>query len=193
MLAVCHDVSRVPVRDLHAYLLDRSLFGDQDPVRARGLVQDTVEWMSRALKNRNIALPPEVDSNRLFQPPRYSEGLISLIEKLLGSPYEARYLPIAMETEQFAKEHDPESFPRLRSAWSAGRGLAALVKGFAVASLGIDASLLTPLRQNLPVLPDASQNGKKTDEEVSGVQNELNLGDSSLETSAGGAMQTLES
>ena len=31
LLAICYDVSRVPVSDLHAYLLNRLVFGDRDP------------------------------------------------------------------------------------------------------------------------------------------------------------------
>ena len=193
LLAVCHDVSRVPVSDLHTYVLNRSLFGDQDPIRARGLVQDTVDWMSQALKNRGMVLPPEVDSNRLFQPPGYSEGLISLIEKLLASPNEAKYLPIAMETEQFAKAQDTELFPRLRSAWSAGRGLASLVKGFAIASLGIDASLLTPLREELLVRPAAVQSVEDESKDSSMVQNELSFLDPLADESTAGAVQNSES
>lgn len=151
LLAVCHDVSCVPVSDVHSYLRNRLTFGDQDPDRARGLVQRTVDWMSEAMKHRGIAIPPEVDLNRLLQPPAYCEGMIALTEKILASPNEARYLPVAMETDQFGKEHDVESFPRLRLAWQAGRGFAALVRGFTVSSLGIDASLLTPLWKDISV------------------------------------------
>ena len=174
LLALCHDVSRVPVSDLHTYLVNRSLFGEQDPVRARGLVQNTVSWMDQALKNRGMVLPPEVDVNKLFQPPAHSEGLIALIEKLLASPSEAKYLPIAMETEQFAKENDTELLPRLRSAWSAGRGLASLVKGFAIASLGIDASLLVPLREDY-VNATSVRSAANENETPSAVQNELHI------------------
>lgn len=193
LLAVCHDVSRVPVSDLHTYLVNRSLFGEQDPVRARGLVQDTVNWMSQALKNRDMVLPPEIDSNRLFQPPGYSAGLISLVEKLLESPSEAKYLPIAMETEQFAKEQDIGLFPRLRSAWSAGRDLASLVKGFAIASLGIDASLLIPLRENYIVDTTAARSVANESESSPIIQNELNLLDPSTEESTAAAAQASES
>lgn len=193
LLAVCHDVSRVPVSDLHTYLVNRSLFGEQDPVRARGLVQDTVDWISQALKNRDMVLPPEIDSNRLFQPPGYSEGLISLIEKLLESPSEAKYLTIAMETEQFAKDQDTELFPRLRSAWSAGRDLASLVKGFAIASLGIDASLLTPLREDYKAGTTVVRNVANESKNSSIVQNELNLLGPSTDESTAGAAQTVES
>ena len=66
LLAVCHDVSRVPVTDVHSYLLNRLVFGDQDPQRARGLVQGTAEWMSSQLKDRGITIPPEIDSDRFF-------------------------------------------------------------------------------------------------------------------------------
>ena len=193
LLAVCHDVSRVPVSDLRTYLVNRSLFGEQDPARARGLVQDTVDWMSKALKNRDMVLPPEIDSNRLFQPPGYSAGLISLVEKLLGSPSEARYLPIAMETEQFAKEQDTELFPRLRSAWGAGRDLTLLVKGFAIASLGIDASLLTPLREGYRADTAVVRNVSTESKSSSVVQNELNLPDPLTDEPAARSAQTAES
>ena len=163
LLTVCLDVSRVPVSDLHSYLLSRLMYGDQDPRRARGLVQGTVDWMSRALKDTGISIPPEVDSNRLFRPPVFSEGLVALIQKLLVAPNEARYLPVAMETEQFGKEKEINQFPRLRSAWHTGRDLAALVKGFAVASLGINASLLTPLGEDLVTEPTVGQSSKEKD------------------------------
>ena len=193
LLAVCHDVSRVPVSDLHTYLVNRSLFGEQDPDRARGLVQDTVDWMSQALKNRDMVLPPEIDSSRLFQPPGYSVGLISLIEKLLESPSEAKYLPIAMETEQFAKEQDTILFPRLRLAWSAGRDLVALVKGFAIASLGIDAAILTPLRENHFAGTSEARRVEIESKNSSVVQNELNLMDTPTDESTEDAAQTVES
>ncbi len=149
LLAVCHDISRVPVSDAHSYLLSRLTFGDQDPERSRDLVRNTVEWMSQALRQRGMAVPPEVDSSRLFQPPTYSEGLIGLAEKIVHAPHEARYLPVALETEQFGKDGDLERFPRLRAAWNSGSGLSALVKGFAVASLGVGTSLLTPCVEDL--------------------------------------------
>ena len=146
MMAICHDISRVPVSDSRAYLQSRLLFGDQDSVRARALVQTTVDWMSTGLREQGVSVPLELDSKRLFEPPDYSEGLFSLIQKLLDSPFEARYLPIAMEAEQFGKADDAEDFPRLRSAWNTGRHLAALVKAFAIASLKVESSHLTPLR-----------------------------------------------
>ncbi len=148
LLAMCLDISRVPVSDLHSYLQNRLVYGDQDPNRASGLVRNTVDWMSQALRNRGMSIPPEVDSNRLFHPPVFSEGLISLIERILSAPDEARYLPVAMETEQFGSESEIDLFPRLRSAWLAGRSLSALVKGFVIASLGVNASLLKPLHEN---------------------------------------------
>ena len=147
LLAVCYDVSRVPVSNLHSYLANRLTFGDQDPERARGLVQSTVSWMGQALKQRGMTIPPEVDTSRLFQPPTYSDGLVSLVEKLLGAPNEARYLPIAMDTHQFGTDQDTEKLPRLRSASNAGSDLVALVKAFAIASVGLDSAVLTPLGQ----------------------------------------------
>ena len=148
LLAVCHDISRVPVSDMHSYLLSRLTFGDQNPDRASGLVRSTVDWMSQALRNRDLRIPPEVDSTRLFQPPQYSEGLVALTQKILIAPHEARYLPVSVETEQFGKKQELKHFPRLRSAWQSGNSLAALVSGFAVASLGVEKSLLSPLGQD---------------------------------------------
>lgn len=153
LLAVCLDISRVPLSDVKSYLLNKLTYGDQDANRARGLVQSTVEWMSQALKDRGMVVPPEANAIRLFRPPEFSEGLIALVEKLLGSPNEARYLPVAMETDQFGNVNEIEMFPRLRSAWNTGRGLAALVRAFVVASVGVDSSLLTPLHQRLANLP----------------------------------------
>ena len=174
LLAVCLDISRVPVSDLHSYLFDRLMYGDQDARRARGLVQGTLDWMSQALKDRGMSIPPEVDSNRLFRPPGFAEGLIALTEKLLVAPNEARYLPVAIETEQFGSIDEMDMFPRLRSAWQAGRGLSALVKGFAVASLGVNASLLTPLRKDLIAEVTGGQGGRKNMGSTSG-QPELKL------------------
>ncbi len=178
LLAVCLDISRVPVSDLHSYLLNRLMYGDQDPRRARGLVQSTVDWMSQALQDRGMTIPPEVDSNRLFRPPGFSEGLVALTQKLLVAPNEARYLPVAMETEQFGKEGEGELFPRLRSAWHTGRDLAGLVRGFAIASLGVDASLLTPLREDLTAPGTVGHGSKKKDTGSSSDQTKLNLEDS---------------
>ena len=161
LLAVCHDISRVPVSDVHSYLSSRLTFGDQDPGRARGLVQSTVDWMSQALRDGGMGIPPQVDSNRLFQAPPYSEGLVSLAQKLLVAPHEARFLPIAMDTEQFGDQDQAEPFPRLRSAYSAGRDLAALVRAFAVASLGVRASVLAPVRKDLAALGNAGLGSKK--------------------------------
>ena len=175
LLAVCHDVSRVPVSDIQSYLKNRLAFGDQDPERARGLVQSTVGWMSQALIERGIAVPREVDPSRLFQPPRFSEGLISLVQKLLVAPNEARYLPIALETDQYGSEQSTVDFRRLRSAWQTGRDLAALVKGFAVASLGVDSSLFTPLRDGPTFNPDTAQSSQRISIESSQDQTKMEL------------------
>ena len=175
LLAMCLDISRVPVSDIHSYLLSRVTFGDQDPQRSRALVKNTVEWMSQALRDRGMIIPPEVDVNRLFNPAGFSEGLVSLTRRLLSAPDEARYLPVAMETEQFGDEVDIDQFPLLRSAWHAGRDLAALVKGFVTASLGVDASLLTPLREDLSTARAVGQGNKKKDAGSSSGQTELRL------------------
>ena len=175
LLAVCHDVSRVPVSDLHSYLSDRLIFGDQDPRRARRLVQTTVDWMSQALREQGATIPRGVDSSRLFQAPGFSDGLISLTQKLLGAPNEARYLPIAMETEQFGKDGQTESFPRLGLASRAGRELVALVKGFSVASVGVDKSLLEPLWEDLNAPDNPGQRIDNADKVSCPGQPGLNL------------------
>ena len=153
LLAVCLDISRVPVSDVKSYLQNRLTYGDQDANRARGLVQSTVDWMSQALRDHGMTIPLEVNSTRLFQPPEFAEALLGLVQKLLNAPNEARYLPLAMDTELFGNSTETDSFPRLRSASNLGRGLVALVRGFAVASLGVDASLLTPIQQELSNRP----------------------------------------
>ncbi len=151
LLAICHDVSRVPVSDLDKYLFDRLVFGDQDAERSRVIVQNTVQWMSRALNERQVAVPTEINTNRLFKPPTYSEALVELIRILLRNPHESKYLPIAMDTEQFGDEDELSNFPRLRLARNAGRGLVELTKGFAVASLGIRPEVISPIRTDLQI------------------------------------------
>lgn len=146
LMAMCHDVSRVPVSNYHSYLTSRLTFGDQDPSHARGLVQGTVDWMSQVLRDSGTPVPLVFGSNQLFEPPNYSDGLVSLIQELLRAPDEARYLPVAMETEQFGKGDETREFPRLRFAWRNGFRLLNLVKGFTIASVGVNSSLLTPLR-----------------------------------------------
>ena len=92
-----------------------------------------------------MELPPEADIRRLFRPPSFAEGLVGLTEKLLSAPNEAKYLPIAMEVEQFGTAEEPDLFPRLGSAWKAGRDLVALVRAFSIASLEVDRALLSPI------------------------------------------------
>jgi len=184
LLAVCLDISRVPVSDVQGYLVSRLMYGDQDPRRARGLVHNTVDWMSQALKDRGMSIPPEVDPGRLFQPPSYSDGLVALTQKILNAPNEARYLPVAMDTEQFSKGNEVDSFARLRSARNAGSGLAALVKGFAVASLGVDRELLAPLRCNKNPEMATVRVDQAERELVSANQSELDLGQSTEETAS---------
>ena len=177
LLAVCHDVSRVPLTDLKSYLFSRLVFGDQNPQRARGLVESTVSWVSHALNERGAVIPIELDTRRLFDPPSFAEGLVGLTEKLLVAPNEARYLPFAMETEQFSKEEDLEQFPRLRATWKAGSDLVALVKAFAVASLGVDASLLAPFRSTHHAPTKDGREGTMFDVEHPSSQPNLKIGD----------------
>ena len=173
LLAMCLDISRVPISDVQSYLLSRLTYGNQDPDSVRGLLNSTVGWVSHALRERGMALPPEADLNRLYRPPLYSEGLIALIQTLLSAPNEARYLPIAVEIEQFGKEEDTNLLPRLRSAWRAGHHLAALVRAFATASLGVSASLLKPLREDPVTFRPARQEDGKEDAKSSPRQNKL--------------------
>ncbi|MFC2070414.1 hypothetical protein ACFLTB_04500 [Chloroflexota bacterium] len=158
LLAACHDISRVPVSDLQSYLNNRLTFGDQDPQRARGLISSTVQWVSQNLKKQGIGLPLSLEEERLLQPPAYSDGYIGLVEKLITSPVESRFLPIAMETEQFSSPELIERFPRIRTAWQAGRELTSLVKGFLIASLGINSEILQALP--LDKIPDMKRMNK---------------------------------
>lgn len=176
LLAMCHDVSCVPVSDLHSYLQSRLIFGDQDAIRARGLVDNTARWISHALKDRNIAMPIEVDLDRLFQPPKYADSLTSLIQMLLMSPIEARYLPLAIDTMQFGSEGETEQLIRLRAAYRAALDIALRVKGFAIASLGIEPSLLTPVRKELAVLSGGEQFSQTSGMESSSSQPNLDFG-----------------
>ena len=66
-----------------------------------------------------------------------------------------------MDTEQFGRQDQGEPFPRLRSAYSAGRDLAALVRGFAVASLGVQASILAPVRKDLTAFGSGGLGSKR--------------------------------
>ena len=161
LLAVCHDVSRVPLSDIESYLLNKLTFGDQDSIRARKLIQTSIDWMSQALKDRNMSVPPEVNAHRLFQPPPYSDGLVALIQKLLAAPNEARYLPVAMDTIQFGMEKDITAFPRLQNAMRFAKDLVALVRGFTIASLGVESSLLIPIRKELQYRHTAKISSKK--------------------------------
>ena len=127
------------------------------------------------MKDQGMTPPREADSNRLLRAAEYWEGLVSLIQKRLIAPNEARYLPVSMETEQFGKEEESDRFPRLRSAWHNGHGLTALVKGFAIASLGVDASLLIPLQVRLTAQVVAERDCKKPETASSSGQTELNI------------------
>ena len=149
VLAICHDVSRVPISDIAKYLEDRLSFGDQDPQRLRAVIGNTVMWTEQLLREKGISVPPDLSPDHMFQPPDHAQGLVGLIRELLSLPHEAKYLPISMETEQFGNELGLASFPRLRSAANAGKGLTQLSKAFLVASMGIDSSVIAPVRIEL--------------------------------------------
>jgi len=149
LLAVCHDVTRVPVSDVNGYLAQRLTFGDQDPRRAMGLIQSTIAWIEQGLQHAGTALPNTINAERLSTPPSYAWEFISLIHRVLEHSNEARYLPIAVETAQFADSETLQVFPRLKAASAAGDHLAALAKGFVVSGLSVEKSLLDSVYEEL--------------------------------------------
>jgi hypothetical protein len=149
LLAVCHDVTRVPVSDVNGYLYQRLTFGDQDPERAMGLIKNTIAWVEQGLRHTGTSLPSTIDIERLSTPPSYAGEFVSLIQRLLKHSNEARYLPIAVETAQFADIETLKAFPRLKAAASAGDTLAALTKGFVIAALPVEKPLVDSVREDL--------------------------------------------
>lgn len=145
LLAVCLEVTAVASSDLKAHLTERLTFGDQDPRRVADIVGSTVEWVRRALATKGGTLPPEIDVSRLYAPPSYCDEFAELILRLLDKPDEAIYLPVALEVTLFDDRERLGGFPRLQAAASAGDGLAALVKGFIVRSMGIPKDMLEGL------------------------------------------------
>jgi hypothetical protein len=132
LLGVCLDVSTILPTDMKRYLLERLTFGDQDPKLATGLIHGTVQWIDRALKESGAGLPSSIDVSRLYAPPAYGEEFVELIHRLLSQSNEARYLPIAMEVQEFGHRGIEQKISRLRAAAAAGESLAALVKGFVI-------------------------------------------------------------
>jgi hypothetical protein len=149
LLAVCHDVTRVPVSDVNGYLYQRLTFGDQDPGRAMGLIKSTIEWVEQGLRHIGTSLPSTIDIERLSTPPSYAEEFVSLIQRLLKHSNEARYLPIAVETAQFTDTETLKAFPRLKAAAAAGDNLAALTKGFVIAALSVEKPLVDSVHEDL--------------------------------------------
>src|SRR5262249_36285705 len=130
LLGVCLDVSTILPTDMKKYLLERLTFGDQDPKFATSLIHGTVQWIEKALKEEGITLPQSTDINRLYAAPTYGDEFAELAQRLLNQSNEARYLPIAMEVQEFGHRDIEAKIPRLRAAAAAGDSLAALVKGF---------------------------------------------------------------
>jgi hypothetical protein len=151
LLAICYDVSRLPITDVGTYLYQRLTYGDQDPERTSGLINGTVLWIKQGLEKKGIPIPPEIDVGRLYEPPQYATDLLELINRLLQQSHEARYLPIAMETMQFGIPEVVGKFPRLKAAASAGDSLAALVKGFVIRAFSIPKSLTKPMSSELRI------------------------------------------
>ena len=149
LLTICYDVSRLPVTDVGPYIHQRLIYGDQDPERTSGLIDGTVVWIKQGLEKKGIAMPPEIDVGRLYEPPQYTADLLELINKLLQQSHEARYLPIAMEAMQFSTPELVGKFPRLKAAAMAGDNLAAIVKGFVIRAFSIPKGLTEPMIDNL--------------------------------------------
>lgn len=151
LLAVCYDVSRLPTTDMADYLTQRLSYGDQEPERVSGLIEGTVDWVKKALGEKGIALPPEIDVGRLYEAPPYTKEFLALINRLLQQSNEARYLTIAMETSQFDTSVITEKFPRLRAATNAGDSLASLVRAFVIRVFSVPKELTDPLINDLKI------------------------------------------
>jgi hypothetical protein len=149
LLAVCYDVTRVPVSDINGYLHQRLTFGDQDPGRAIGLIKNTIAWVEQGLRPTGASLPSTINIERLSAPPSYAGEFVSLIQRLIKHSNEARYLPIAVETTQFADIETLRAFPRLKAAAAAGDNLAALTKGFVIAALSVEKPLVDAVHEDL--------------------------------------------
>ncbi len=145
LLAVCYDVTRVPMADIDGYLSSRLTFGDQDPDRAAQLIRSTLQWVQRGLVQADAKLPSSVNEERLFAHPQYAANFVELVKRLLRDNNDARYLPLAMDTIQFGNNAQLSSLPRLRGAAGAGDALAALVKGFVISALSIEKTMLDPV------------------------------------------------
>lgn len=151
LLAVCHDVSRLPTTDVANYLSQRLIYGDQEPVRVSGLIEGTVDWVKKALEKKGIALPLEIDIGRLYEAPPYTKEFIGLIDRLLQQSNESRYLAISIEVSQFGTAETINKFPRLKAAANAGDSLAALVKAFIIRVFSVPKELTDPLANDLKV------------------------------------------
>lgn len=160
LLGVCLDVSTILPTDVKKYLLERLTFGDQDPKFATGLIQGTVQWIDKALKEGGSGLPSSIDVSRLYAAPAYGDEFAELIQRLLNQSNEARYLPIAMEMQEFGHRDIEQKIPRLRAAAAAGDSLAALVKGFVIRAFSPPQRLIEPVGAALEpgaVVPSARQ------------------------------------
>ena len=149
LLAICHDVSRLPVTDVGTYVYQRLIYGDQDPEHTADLIDSIVVWIKQRLEKKGITMPPEIDVGRLFEPPQYATDLLELINRLLQQSHEARYLPISMEAMQFSTPELVSRFPRLKDAAIAGDSLAAIVKGFVIRAFSIPKDLTKPMNDDL--------------------------------------------
>ena len=149
LLAICHDVSRLPATDVGPYVHQRLIYGDQDPERTSGLIDGTVNWIKQGLDKKGIPMPPEIDVGRLYEPPPYAADLLQLIDRLLQQSHEARYLPVAMEAMQFGNPELVGRFPRLKAAAAAGDNLAAIVKGFVIRASAVPKGLAEPMIDDL--------------------------------------------
>ena len=173
LLAICLDVTPVAAADLKSYLTERLTFGDQDRRFVDSIIRGTVEWVRRALSERNIELPVEVDVARLFEHPAYADEFIELIQHLLSRPDEAICLPVALEVFQFDAPSHLGDFPRLKAAAEKGDRLAALVKAFVVRSTPVSKAALDDIGGELRT---ASRNSSRNSKSESGRSKQLRLG-----------------
>ena len=156
LIFVCFDVSTLQRSAIREYLSSRLVFGDQDVKYSKGLVEGVLKLTRVTLESQGIT-PLTLDPGRLMMPPSWSEHFVALILRLLDSPNEARYLPIAMEATQFDIKESVKQYPRLLGAVSVGADLAALVKGFLVQAMALPQELLEPLPATRLTLSSAGE------------------------------------
>lgn len=149
LLAICLELSSIPESDMRLHLTERLTYGDQDPAHVSSLIDGTITWIRRALEEKGVSLPSQIQVDRLYGAPSYTAEFIELISKLLDNAEAAIRLPCAMELTQFNVEKSDSGPPRVREAIEGSKSLVATLKGFVVRNLGVKVEHLEPVGPEL--------------------------------------------